>query len=83
MLSDPTGHAHSSSSVIQFKPPFVEVPKVSWGTTALDIDHTHNIRLNTFAVNLNKNNFTLNVNTWADTGLYGVTVQWMACPAHI
>ena len=82
-MSDPNGHAHAGSTVIHFNPPFDEIPKVVWGAVGMDIDHNYNTRVSSALQHVTKDGFTLFAQTWSDTGLYSVTFQWMACPAHI
>jgi hypothetical protein len=82
MLVDSHGHANSSSTIIHFNPPFNEIPKIVWGTTGLDVNHLHNTRFGTSVQGVTTNGFTLEAHSWADTGMYSVSIQWMACPAH-
>ena len=81
-LVDYRGHANSSSTTIHFNPPFSEIPKIVWGTTGLDVRHLQNTRFATSVQGVTTNGFTLEAHTWLDTGIYLVSLQWMACPAH-
>ena len=83
VLGDSKGHATRMDVAVTFNQPFSEPPKVVWGTSGLDIDHLHNTRYSSSISNVNEKGFVFHSNTWSDTGLYQLIVQWMACPAHI
>ncbi|PWY89867.1 zincin [Aspergillus heteromorphus CBS 117.55] len=49
--------------------------------TGLDIDKGTNFRVKTYPSHVTADGFTVNIDSWADTVLYGASVSWMAYPA--
>ena len=77
-------HARNSddpSSVrITFERRFVTPPKVVVFFNYIDLEMVHNWRLYVGASDIDMNGFTLNIDTWGDTILYGVQACWIAYP---
>ncbi len=66
---------------VLFQPPFAKYAPsfVSLGLTAFDVDNGTNARLQVEAVNIKKESFDLVIRKWADTKVYSVSVDWLAC----
>ena len=76
-----TRTSSSPASVrINFERPFSTPPKVLSFFNAFDLDRSKNWRLKTGIANIDKNGFTLDIETWADTILYSTQVGWIAYP---
>ena len=74
-------HSGDSSSVrITFERRFVTPPKVVVFFNHIDLDMDHNWRLNVSASDVDANGFTLHIETWGDTILYGAQACWIAYP---
>jgi hypothetical protein len=65
---------------IDFERPFITPPKVVVFFNYLDLEHSKNFRVFTTATNIESHDFTLNVDKWADTILWGARVGWIAYP---
>jgi hypothetical protein len=53
-------------------------PHVHTGISALDCGKEANLRIASYARNLNEKGFDLEVRTWSDSRVYSVTVHWIA-----
>lgn len=65
---------------VNFDPPFVEPPAVMVGISGIEALHRPRIRLLT--ENVSAQGFDLAVETWEDTFVTELSVQWLACPRH-
>ncbi|CAL8581163.1 hypothetical protein XPA_006866 [Xanthoria parietina] len=52
-------------------------PRVPVGLTSLDVGHERNIRVTATATDITQENFTSNLNAWADTVLYGASLTYL------
>ena len=60
----------------------VATPQVAIGLTMLDIYHdASKIRTVAYVDNIGSNQFTIHIDTWADTTLYNAAVSWLALAA--
>jgi hypothetical protein len=66
------------SKRVAFAQPFAKAPQVTVGITRLDVDHGFNARVNVTTSAIDTAGFTLNIEAWGDTLLYGTTVNWTA-----
>jgi hypothetical protein len=73
-LNDP------ASVRVKFERQFITPPKVVVFLNYIDLDKEHNWRLKTSATDIGVTGFTLNIETWADTILYGAQACWIAYP---
>jgi len=69
-----------TSRRITFARPFVTSPKVVVFLMELDMWNRSNWRVTTWAADIDQSGFTIHINSWADTILYGATVGWIAYP---
>ena len=65
---------------INFERRFVTPPKVVVFFNHIDLDMNRNWRLSASATNIDVNGFTLHIETWGDTILYGAQACWIAYP---
>ncbi|XP_060569795.1 uncharacterized protein LOC132728181 isoform X1 [Ruditapes philippinarum] len=70
----------SESQVIDFSPPFTKVPVVSFAFSAMDVNKDRNFRIGSIVKAVTTSSATLTVNTWADSVVYGSSLNWIACP---
>ncbi len=63
---------------ISFSQPFNAVPRMMIGIVALDTDYHHNTRVNSHVVGVDSEGFNVGFETWADTLLNAVGVNWVA-----
>ncbi|KAK3096737.1 hypothetical protein FSP39_002790, partial [Pinctada imbricata] len=75
--------AWSQQRNITFSTAFDRIPAVSVGIRTLDSHKDYNIRANTEARNITETGFILILKTWSNTFQYGLTANWMACPAKM
>ena len=74
-------HSGDPSSVrITFERRFVTPPKVVVFFNYVDLDTYRNWRLNVSSSDVDVNGFTLHIETWGDTILYGAQACWIAYP---
>ena len=80
-----TGHAfevgngsRSDLRYVTFAGAFAGYPTVVLSIKSLDSSKSYNLRINTEAIGVSPTGFGLNVYTWADTKIYGVTISWIA-----
>lgn len=69
-----------NSRVIEFNPTYLEAPKLSLGLTELDMACGANIRVRVHAPPIDKrngDNFTINLDSWADSSLYSAAATWV------
>ncbi|KAF8536731.1 hypothetical protein BDD12DRAFT_918270 [Trichophaea hybrida] len=67
---------HETSRRIKFSCPFVTPPKVVF-LQELDMWNAKNWQVTTWAADVDEFGFTIHINTWADTVLYGATAGWI------
>ncbi|KAF5705136.1 ATP synthase subunits region orf 7 [Fusarium mundagurra] len=68
----------SRSTYRRFTKPFKTIPEVVVFITGFDTLQGRNIRLDVSASNIDRNGFTVNMMTWADTEVINLTVSWIA-----
>jgi H-type lectin domain len=66
---------------ISFEGPFSAPPVVQVALSGFDIDQGHTARLSVRALNITTEGFKLEIDTWADTVVYGVECAWLAIGA--
>jgi hypothetical protein len=66
---------------VAFEPPFIEPPAVMFGISGIETAH-HRPRIRLRAENVGAQGFDLTAETWEDTIVYELSVQWLACPRH-
>lgn len=71
----------NTSRAITFARPYAAPPAVIVWLKLVDLDHTKTWRVSARASDVTGNGFTLHVDTWGDSVLYGATAQWIAYPA--
>lgn len=81
-----TGTSLSSGAVgsrkyeqkIGFQRPFTGLPAIFLSPVLIDASKDQNLRLSTYATGISAEGFTLVVQTWYDSKICGVQVQWIA-----
>jgi len=64
---------------INFDKPFNKTPKIHAGLSHLDTDSdTNNIRIRVVIEDITKEGFTLKVQTWIVSRIFGFKVEWLA-----
>lgn len=66
------------SAHVPFEQPFDRVPDVAVGLSMIDILDGHNARLNAFAEGVTTTGFTLVIQTWGDSRVWGCGAAWVA-----
>ena len=66
------------STHVNFAKPFHSTPLVHTGIRSFDLGKEANARLLVSATEINTKGFTLNIQTWSDSRVYGVGVDWIA-----
>nr|BAD97418.1 galactose-binding lectin [Sinularia lochmodes] len=69
----------SSDEAISFWPPFENTPKVIVSFGMLDVDNSHNLRVNSSADDVTVGGFTLHYNSWYTTIVWNYKLIWIAC----
>jgi len=67
---------------VNFERPFTAPPKVVVFLNSIDLDGKHNWRLRTTATNIDRNGFTLSIESWDDSVLCAAQAGWIAYPEH-
>ena len=57
---------------------FASKPAVIAAISTLDASNAANVRISATVTNVSKDHFDLQISTWADTKIAGVTVSWIA-----
>ena len=65
-------------ATIKFPEPFTTSPRVAVALTGVDASNTTNLRIWIAAQDIETHEFDLEVNTWDNTILHGVTGVWIA-----
>jgi hypothetical protein len=68
----------SFSHVVAFEHAFSAAPVVHLGIVGADTSKEHNLRLRARAENVTSSGFTLVVETWLHSQVFGVEVSWLA-----
>ncbi|CCT73219.1 uncharacterized protein FFUJ_10099 [Fusarium fujikuroi IMI 58289] len=68
----------SRSTHRSFTKPFRTIPEVIVFITGFDTLKGRNIRISVSASKVDRNGFTVNMETWADSEIYNLTVSWIA-----
>ncbi len=63
---------------IQFEKHYTETPVVHVGVAGFDIDNDDNSRLRVRAANIQRDGFTLQIESWLHTRMWSVEVVWTA-----
>jgi len=64
---------------IVFDRPFMKTPKIHCGLTHIDTDSSVNsTRVRAVAENIRKDGFTLKINTWRISRIFGFRIEWLA-----
>ena len=59
----------------------IATPQVAIGLTMLDISNEDGIRISTSVTNISSNQFTIKIDTWANTVIYNAAMSWLALEA--
>lgn len=65
-------------SYVLFKQPFTVTPEISVSIHSLDMDRSHNDRIYCSVKDVTPYGFTLRAETWADSLIYAVGMDWIA-----
>jgi hypothetical protein len=76
-LQSSTG-PRSYAREVAFASPFSAPPVVHLGIVGVDSSRDHNLRLRVRAESITANGFTIVVETWWETAIYGIDVSWLA-----
>ncbi|KAF8251470.1 hypothetical protein K440DRAFT_637435 [Wilcoxina mikolae CBS 423.85] len=68
------------SEFIKFDYAFDKCPNVVIWLNQLDLDTGHIIRIKTYASDITTTDFTIHIDTWDDSIIYGAGVSWIAYP---
>lgn len=68
---------------VSFEKTFKAPPKVVVFLSEVDMDCWRNWRLRAFATDITENGFTIHIDTWADSILYGASATWVAYEADL
>ncbi len=63
---------------ISFSEPFDSNPEVVIAIVSYDVDKTKNLRLRASALDITTTGFQLAIQTWEDSIIYRVSIQWLA-----
>ncbi|KAJ4141754.1 hypothetical protein NW768_000971 [Fusarium equiseti] len=75
---NPTVGEQKASHRLNFSKPFVEIPKVVVFITGFHTAKGANIRIDVSASKIDREGFTIDMMTWADTHVYFVSASWLA-----
>lgn len=64
-----------------FTKTFRKPPKVVVALTAIDISNHQDVRVALTTSSIHTQKFDVKLSTWAESKVYGVALQWMACPS--
>jgi hypothetical protein len=83
-FSTPTdAHSRLFSHDITFARRFVSPPKLIVFFNALDLDKETNCRIKTYATNVSGTGFTIHIESWHNTVVYGASAGWIAYPENL
>jgi len=57
---------------------FTKTPKVMVALSHIDAAKSTNVRIDVQAINIDPNSFDVQMKTWSDTIVYGLSVEWIA-----
>lgn len=77
MLQEGAGPRRYAQDVV-FERSFSAPPVVQLGVVGVDSSRDHNLRLRVRAESITATGFTLVIETWWETALFGVDVSWLA-----
>lgn len=63
---------------VNYEKPFDKKPKVFISVVSIDADGNFNVRYNVDQASVSRDGFTLKINTWGDSKVYGITGYWLA-----
>jgi hypothetical protein len=63
---------------VEFPEPFDTKPDVTVGVTLLDATSEKNVRFKVETMSVSRDAMTVNISTWADTKIFGISGYWMA-----
>ena len=72
-----------ASRRITFAHPFVSLPKVIVFFNGLNLDKNSAWRIKTYATDIDRMGFTINIKTWGSTVLHGAAAGWIAYPENL
>jgi len=72
-------HQHYAKAVL-LNPPSNKKPHLVYGMRFVDNSNKANMRISTWVTSLTRYGFTYHMNTWADSHVYAIGTNWMACP---
>ena len=70
--------SRSVEKQIKFDTPFSEIPEITSALGELDTQAGLNYRIICRTKNVNKDGFTMEINTWANTKIYSAVCSWLA-----
>lgn len=73
-----TGERSFRTPDISFEKPFTAPPRVVLALGGLDSEHTTNLRVHLDPYDIEASEFSVKIQTWADTRLYEVSIMWVA-----
>lgn len=63
---------------VPFLKPFETTPSVILSVNKLDAEAVTNVRYSVKALTVTRDGFTIQISTWAETKLYGISGYWLA-----
>jgi hypothetical protein len=76
-LNEESGEERKFSVRQEFSPPFIHRPSVALSVAELDAP-AGPLRVRVYASDISNTGFTANIETWADSKVYGVVASWIA-----
>jgi hypothetical protein len=73
------GGPQTSTRQITFATPYATPPRITASLGLIDwCNNGRNLRINTWVANVTATGFTLYLQTWGDTSVWGANIKWIA-----
>lgn len=72
----------NTSKTVTFAKNYAIVPGLVVGLTMVDVSRKANVHVKAYHTSLERDSFTINLDSWADTKLFGAACAWLAIDAN-
>ncbi|CAL1546361.1 unnamed protein product [Lymnaea stagnalis] len=73
-----SGHVRRLTKIVPFRVSYKTAPTVYAAISKLDVGNGSNLRIRFYIVNITTSSFTLEIDTWADTVMHEVQINWLS-----
>lgn len=72
----------NTSKTVNFAKNYATAPGLVVGLTMVDVSRAANVHVNAYHTSLERDSFMINLDSWADTKLFGAACSWLAIAAN-